>query len=56
MMDTVVEMHSHLEATYRIISLPADAFGVEVAFPCSQSTLVTGFGMLAGCRGVGAHA
>lgn len=42
-MDKFDEAHSQIEATYRIFSLRTDTFGVEVAFPCSHSTIVTGF-------------
>jgi hypothetical protein len=42
-MDRFDEAHPQIEATYRIISLRTDTFGVEVAFPCSHSTMVTGF-------------
>ena len=35
--------HPHSDATYRILSLPGKAFGVEVVVPDTYPTTVSGF-------------
>ena len=35
--------HPHAEASYRVISLPGGAFGVEVSIPDSNPTIVSPF-------------
>ena len=35
--------HPHAEASYRVISLPAGGFGVEVTIPDSSPTTVSSF-------------
>jgi len=40
---SIARTHPHAEATYRIISLPGGAFGVEVNIPDTYPTKVSGF-------------
>jgi len=35
--------HPHAEATYRVVSLPDGAFGVEVSIPDRYPTIVSSF-------------
>jgi len=39
----MAKTHPHAEATYRVISLPDDSFGVEVTIPETYPTKVSGF-------------
>jgi hypothetical protein len=42
--------HPHADATYRVISLPDDSFGVEVTIPDTYPTKVSGFPTKAAAR------
>jgi len=43
--------HPHAEASYRVISLPGGAFGVEVSIPDSSPTTVSPFATEADAEG-----